>query len=114
MEPSRQGFEAVRHVKYKTDDENMIFLSLGVISKVQVSKKASLSPILVEQAGAYSKPLVMIEAQLLHINVHLAVKEIYKGDCVHVRVIFTYGWSDLLQLFAQCSNGTEPKTQYIH
>ena len=28
--------EAVRRVNYKTDDENTIFLSLGVISKVQV------------------------------------------------------------------------------
>ena len=36
-------------VYYKTEDENMLFLSLGVISKVQVFQKASLSPILVEQ-----------------------------------------------------------------
>ena len=51
-------------VYYKTEDENTLFLSLGAISKVQVFKKASLSPILVEQASAYSKPLVTIEAPL--------------------------------------------------
>ena len=55
-------------VNYQTEDENTLFLSPGVISKVQVFKKASLSPILVEQAGAYSKPLVTIEAPL---HVHL-------------------------------------------
>ena len=55
-------------VNYKIEDENTLFLSPGVISKVQVFKKASLSPILVEQAGAYSKPLVTIEAPL---RVHL-------------------------------------------
>ena len=70
--PSGQGFEAVRRVHYKTDDENTIFLSLGVISKVQLFKKASLSPILVEQAGACSKPLVTIEAPL-HVQLQLLV-----------------------------------------
>ena len=45
-------------VNCKTEDENTLFLFPGVVSKVQVFKKASLSPILVEQAGAYSKPLV--------------------------------------------------------
>ena len=49
-------------VNYKTEDENTLFLFPGVISKVQVFKKALLSPILVEQAGVYSKPLVTIEA----------------------------------------------------
>ena len=34
-------------VNYKTEDENTLFLFPGVISKVQVFKKASLSPILV-------------------------------------------------------------------
>ena len=33
-------------------------------------KKASLSPILIEQAGAYSKPLVTIEAPL-HVQLQL-------------------------------------------
>ena len=62
----------VDRVHYKTDDENTIFLSLGVIFKVQLFKKASLSPILVEQAGACSKPLVTIEAPL-HIQLQLLV-----------------------------------------
>ena len=59
-------------VNYETEDENMLFLFPGVISKVQVFKKASLSPILVEQAGAYSKPLVTIEAPL-HVHLQLLV-----------------------------------------
>ena len=57
-------------VNCKTEDENTLFLFPGVISKVQVFKNASLCPILVEQAGAYSKPLVTIEAPL---HVHLQV-----------------------------------------
>ena len=72
MEPSGQGYEAVRRVYYKTDDKNTIFLSLGVISKLQVFKKASLSPILVEKAGAYSKTLVTIEVPL-HVQLQLLV-----------------------------------------
>ena len=59
-------------VTCKTEDENTLFLFPGVISKVQVFKKASLSPILVEQAGAYSKPLVTIEAPL-HVQLQLLV-----------------------------------------
>ena len=56
----------------KTDDENTIFLSLGVIPKVQVLKKASPSLILVDKACAYSKPLVTIEAPL-HVQLQLLV-----------------------------------------
>ena len=59
-------------VNYKTEDENTLFLFPGVISKVQVFKKALLSPILVEQAGAYSKPPVTIEAPL-HVHLQLLV-----------------------------------------
>ena len=63
-------------VNYKTEDENTLFLFPGVFSKVQVFKKASLSPILVEQAGAYSKPLVTIEAPL-HVHLQLLVPACY-------------------------------------
>ena len=59
-------------VNYKTEDENTLCLFPGVISKIQVFKKASLSPILVEQAGAYSKPLVTIEVSL-HVHLQLLV-----------------------------------------
>ena len=59
-------------VNYRTDDKDTLFLFPGVISKVQVFKKASLSPILVEQAGAYSKPLVTIQAPL-HVHLQLLV-----------------------------------------
>ena len=59
-------------IYYITEDENTLFLSLGVISKVQVFKKASVSPFIVEQAGAYSKPLVTIEAPL-HVHLQLLV-----------------------------------------
>ena len=56
----------------KQTTKTRYFLSLGVISKVEVFKKASLSPISVEQAGAYSKLLVMIEAPL-HVHLQLLV-----------------------------------------
>ena len=59
-------------VYYKTEDENTLNLSPTVISKVQVFKKGSLTTILVEQAGAYSKPLVTIEAPL-HVHLQLLV-----------------------------------------
>ena len=63
-------------VNYRAEDEKRLFLLPGVISKVQVFKKASLSPILVEQAGAYSKPLVTIEAPL-HVHLQLLVPASY-------------------------------------
>lgn len=62
-------------LKYKTEDENTLFLFPGVFSNVQVFKKVSLTPILVEQAGAYSKPLVTIEAPL-HVHLQLFVPAI--------------------------------------
>ena len=47
-------------------------LSLGVISYVQVLQKASLSHVLVEQAGAYCKALKVIESPL-HVHLQLLV-----------------------------------------
>ena len=52
-------------------------------------KKASLSPILVEQAGAYSKPLETIEAPL-HKHLQLLVPACYLvnvGGSQYVRVV---------------------------
>ena len=60
------------HVNYKTEDKITLFLSPGVNSNVQVFKKASLSHILVGQAGAFSKPLVTKEAPL-HVHLQLLV-----------------------------------------
>ena len=56
----------------KQTTKTRYFCPLVLFLRSRFSKKASLSPIFVEQAGAYSKPLVMIEAPL-HVQLQLLV-----------------------------------------